>query len=215
MEQRTREWRAARLGKVTASRIGDVIAKTKSGYSASRASYAAQLACERLTGLAAESFVSAAMQWGIDNEGRARLRYAFDRDVEVRLVGFLDHPNIPLAGASPDGLVGADGLVEFKCPNTTTHLETLLGEPPPLKHLAQTQWQMAVTGASWCDLVSYDPRLPFELQLFVRRIGRDEAIIAALEAEVTAFLGEVDDLLGRLGAAPGAQPSASTTEIAA
>ena len=199
--QRTPAWRAARVGKVTASRIGDVIARTKSGYAAARANYAAELICERLTGRPGESFVSGAMQWGIDQEARALARYQFERDAEVRLVGFLDHPALPFAGASPDGLVGEDGLVELKCPTTATHLGTLLGEAPPAKHLAQVQWQMAVTGAAWCDLVSYDPRAPFELQVFIRRIQRDAAIIAALEAEVTRFLAEIEAAVAKLRAA--------------
>lgn len=208
-QQRTAAWRAARLGKVTASRIADVIARTKSGYSAARATYAAQLVCERLTGTTAENFVSAAMQWGIDNEGWARLRYEFEQDVDIQLVGFLDHPTLPFSGASPDGLVAEDGLVEFKCPNTTTHLATLIGEPPPNKHLAQVQWQMAVTGRRWCDLVSYDPRAPFALQFFTQRIHRDEAIIGALEEEVQTFLVEVAETLRRLEAAAAASAPAS------
>jgi putative phage-type endonuclease len=196
--QRTPAWRAARLGKVTASRIGDVITRTKVGYGAARATYAAQLVAERLTGVASEGFVSAAMQWGVETEAHARARYAFEHDLEVRQVGFLDHPTMAFCGASPDGLVGEDGLVEFKCPTTATHLQTLLGEPPPVKHLAQVQWQMAVTGRGWCDLVSYDPRAPFELQLLTRRIHRDAALISGLEAEVVGFLGEVEATLDRL-----------------
>jgi len=200
MAQRTAAWRQARLGKVTASRIGDVITRTKSGYGAARATYAAQLVAERLTGVPSEGFVSAAMQWGIETEAYARARYAFETDLEVRQVGFLGHPTMACCGASPDGLVGEDGLVEFKCPTTATHLQTLLGEPPPLKHLAQVQWQMAVTGRAWCDLVSYDPRVCLELQLFVRRIHRDAAVISALEAEVAGFLDEIEGTLARLQA---------------
>jgi putative phage-type endonuclease len=198
MRQRTPAWREARLGKVTGSRIADVIARTKAGYSTSRANYATQLVCERLTGVPAESYVSPAMQWGIDHEADALRLYEFERDVDVTPVGFLGHPSIPLSGASPDGLVGCSGLVEIKCPLTATHIETLSGRAPPSKYLAQVQWQMAVTGRSWCDFVSYDPRLPFELQLYVCRVRRDEAIIAALGQEVCGFLGEVAELVARV-----------------
>ena len=201
--QRTPEWRAARLGKVTASRVADVVGRTKSGYSTSRSHYAAQLVAERLTGVPPEGYVSPAMQWGIEQEASARRRYEFEKDVGVRLVGFVDHPKIAMSGASPDGLVGAEGLVEVKCPATAAHLETLLGGAPPTKHLAQILWQMAVTGRAWCDFVSYDPRLPFDLQIVTHRVERDETIIASLEAEVSAFLQEVaarvDQLVNRWG----------------
>jgi putative phage-type endonuclease len=198
MRQRTPAWRTARLGKVTGSRIADVIARTKAGYSTSRANYATQLVCERLTGVPAETYVSPAMQWGIDHEADALRLYEFECDVDVSPVGFLGHPGVPLAGASPDGLVGCSGLVEIKCPLTATHIETLSGRAPPSKYLAQVQWQLAVTGRSWCDFVSYDPRLPFELQLYVHRVRRDEAIVAALEQEVCGFLGEVAELIARV-----------------
>lgn len=213
--QRTPEWRAARLGKVTASRIADVIARTKSGYSTSRAHYAAQLVSERLTGIPAETFVSPAMLWGIAHEEEARRRYEFEHDVEVDLVGFVDHPTLPLSGASPDGLVGSSGLLEIKCPLTSTHLDTLLGEAPPSKHLAQLQWQMAVTGRAWCEFVSYDPRLPFDLQLYCFRLHRDEAVTSALEKEVSSFLDEVAEMISLLHGKFPAQPDAHLAEVAA
>ena len=191
MEQRSPEWFAARCGKVTASRVADVIAKTKSGYSASRANYKAQLVCERLTGTVADSFSNAAMQWGTEKEPEARAAYEFIFDHEVKEVGFMQHP-IMQAGASPDGLVGHEGMVEIKCPNTATHIETLLDEKVPAKYVTQMQWQMACAGRKWCDFVSYDPRLPEEMRLFVRRVQRDDALIAELEAEVEKFLAEVD-----------------------
>jgi hypothetical protein len=127
MNQRTPEWRAARLGKATSSRIADIIAQTKTGYSTSRANYAAQLVCERLTGVAAETFFNAAMAWGLEKEPEARRLYAFDYDALVIQPGFLDHPTVAMSGASPDGLVGADGLLEVKCPITATHIDTVLG----------------------------------------------------------------------------------------
>jgi len=200
MEQQTPEWQAARLGKASASRIADIIARTKSGYSTSRANYAAELVCERLTGVAAESYVSAAMQWGLEKEPEAQRLYAFERDVHVERVGFVDHPRIAMAGASPDGLVGEDGLIEVKCPLTATHIETLLGRSVPSRYACQMMWQLAVTGRQWCDFVSYDPRLPLNLRLFIRRVYRDDAIIAALEAEVAAFLAEIDTTLAKLSA---------------
>jgi len=198
IEQGSAGWFEARRGKVTASRVADVIAKTKSGYSASRANYAAQLIAERLTGTVAESFTNAAMQWGTDNEPDARLAYEFRHDVEVEQVAFIDHPTIAMSGASPDGLVGSVGLVEIKCPNTATHLETLQSETIPLKYETQMLWQMACTGAEWCDFASFDPRLPENLRLWVKRFERDAARIAEIEAEVTAFLSEIDATVAEL-----------------
>jgi putative phage-type endonuclease len=198
MEQRSADWYSARLGKATASRIADIIARTKSGHSTSRANYAAQLVCERLTGVAAEGFVSAAMVWGIEKELEARGLYEFEHDAQVVKVGFLDHPSIAMSGASPDGLVGEAGLIEVKCPITATHLETLLGRSVPGRYVTQMQWQMAVTGRSWCDFVSYDPRLPLHLRLSVQRLHRDAALIAELEGEVSSFLVEVDATLAKL-----------------
>lgn len=211
MDQRTEDWFAARLGHVTASRVADVLAKTKSGPSASRANYAAQLVCERLTGTAEQGFTSAAMQHGIDNEAAARNLYAFDVGQDVIETGFVLHPRIQWAGASPDGLVADDGLVEIKCPNTATHIETLLTESVPSKYLHQMHWQMACTGRAWCDFVSYDPRLPAELRLFTRRIDRDDALIADIEREIEAFLAEVKATVQRLQAKIMLPESASLT----
>jgi putative phage-type endonuclease len=192
------EWFAARLGKVTASRVADVIAKTKTGYSASRANYAAQLVAERLTGVVQESYSNAAMQWGTDQEPDARVAYEFLTSASVVEVGFVTHPTILMSGASPDGLVGKDGLVEIKCPNTATHIETLLGASVPAKYEAQMLWQLACTGRKWCDFVSYDPRLPEDMQVFIQRMDRDNAKIAALEAEVGSFLLEVEQTVRAL-----------------
>jgi putative phage-type endonuclease len=191
MEQRTDEWFAARLGKVTGSRVADVMSKTKSGYSATRANYMAQLICERLTGVKAESFTSAAMEWGVENEPLAVAAYEARYDVFVEPVGFIEHPTIALAGASPDGFSSPDGLIEIKCPNSATHIDTLLNQDVDGKYIKQMQWQMACTGRQWCDFVSFDPRLPENLQLFVKRIPRDEAAIEAMEMEVTKFLSEL------------------------
>jgi len=184
-------WHMMRLGKVTASRVADVIAKTKTGYSASRANYAAQLITERLTLTPTEAFFNAAMQWGTDMEPEARRAYEFYRAEEVVEVPFVDHPAIGDAGASPDGLVGVDGLVEIKCPITATHIETLKGRTAPAKYITQMQWQMACTKRAWCDFVSYDPRMPESMRFFCVRVERDDAMIRELETEVVKFLNEV------------------------
>lgn len=198
MEQRTDEWYSARIGKVTASRVADVVAKTKSGYSASRENYMAQLVCERLANKPAESYSNAAMQWGTETEPLARAAYEAKMDVLVDEVGFIDHPTIVMSGASPDGLVGEDGLIEIKCPNTSTHIDTLLSQTVPKKYADQIFWQMACTGRQWCDFVSYDPRLPVDLQLFIQRIPRDDQYIKLLEAEVIEFLTETAHKVAQL-----------------
>lgn len=192
------EWHAARCGKATASRIADAIARTKTGWGASRENYKAELVAERLTGVQAEGFTNAAMQWGSETEPAARAAYSFRQDVDVFEVGFVDHPQIAMSGASPDGLIGEDGLLELKCPQPATHIATLLGQSVPAKYLTQMQWQMACTGRKWCDFASYDPRLPESMRLFVKRVERDEAEIARLEALVIDFLGEVDETVARL-----------------
>ena len=198
MDQRTPEWFAARLGKVTASRISDIIAKTQSGYSASRANYMALLICERLTGAAAESYSNAAMQHGTDTEPMALSAYEAAKGVLVQAEGFVTHPSIEQSGASPDGLVGDSGLIEIKCPNTATHLDTLLAKKMPSKHRAQVQWQMACTGRHWCDFLSYDPRLPERLQMFIVREVYDPVYVAGLETEVVKFLGEMESKIKEL-----------------
>lgn len=191
VEQRSEEWINIRLGKVTASRIADVTAKTKTGWSASRANYMAELLSERLTGEPRDTFTNAAMQWGTDMEPQARRVYEFMEGVEVQEVGFVPHPTIGMSGASPDGLVGDLGLVEIKCPNTATHIETLLGAPIDAKYLKQMQWQMACTSRNWCDFVSFDPRLPERMQIHIQRVHADGGMITELEAEVRDFLTEL------------------------
>lgn len=192
------EWHAIRLGKVTASRIADVCARTKTGWGASRKNYLAELVAERLTGVKVEGFTNAAMQWGTEIEPEARVAYEFYRDASVSQVGFVPHPTIGDTGASPDGLVEQDGLVELKCPNTATHIETLLGGSIPEKYVLQMQWQMACTGRLWCDFASYDPRLPESMRLFVDRVRRDDALIEAVEKDVVSFLAELRDTVHRL-----------------
>lgn len=191
IEQRTDEWLTERCGKVTASAIYKVMARTKTGYGADRANYHAQLVAERLTGCPAENFTNAAMQWGIDTEEQARAMYSLEVGEPVLETGFHPHPEIALSGASPDGLVGDTGLVEIKCPNTATHIATLTGAGIDRKYLLQMQWQMACTGREWCDFASFDPRLPTEMQLHVRRVERNSELLAEIEGEVTKFLAEV------------------------
>ena len=198
MEQRTTEWHTARLGKVTASRVADVIAKTKTGYGASRANLMADLIVERMTGQPASTFTNAHMEWGTEQEPHARAAYSARTGELVEEVGFVDHPSVANSGASPDGLVGDEGLVEFKCPATSTHLDTLLAGDVPSKYIPQMQWQMACTGRKWCDFCSYDPRLPEHLRMFVKRVPRDDEYIKTLETEVTKFLAELDEKLKQL-----------------
>jgi putative phage-type endonuclease len=198
MEQRTEEWFAARCGKVTASRVADIVAKTKTGYSTSRENYLAQLVCERMTGKPAESYSNTAMQWGTDQEPFARAAYEAAKDVLVQEVGFVVHPNIENAGASPDGLVGEFGLVELKAPNTATHIQTLLDQKVPDKYNIQMQWQMACTGRQWCDFASFDPRMEEGLQLFIKRVEYHPLYVAELEKEVINFLMDVEDKIRKL-----------------
>jgi putative phage-type endonuclease len=193
MEQRTNEWFSARLGRVTASRVSDVIAKTKTGYSASRANYMAELIVERLTGAPTESYQNSAMIWGTNTEPLARAAYEVREGALVEEVGFVPHPTIEAAGCSPDGLVGEDGLIEIKCPNTATHIEYLLDGNAPSKYIPQMQWQMACTGSQWVDFVSFDPRMPEDMQYAVYRVNRDNELIEKLEQEVEKFLAELDD----------------------
>ena len=198
MEQGTEAWFNIRIGKVTASRVADVLAKTKTGYSTTRDNYMAQLVCERLTGQKGESFTNAAIQHGIETEAYARAAYEARYDVLVDEVGFVSHPTIEMSGASPDGLVGEDGLIEIKCPNTATHIETLLSESVPNKYYTQMQFQIACTGRKWCDFVSFDNRLPTELQMFVKRVPRDDMYIRLIEDEIVKFLAELDTKINQL-----------------
>jgi putative phage-type endonuclease len=199
MEQRTEEWFAARLGKVTASRVADVLAKIKSGESASRKNYKMELVVQRLTNKVEESFTNAAMEWGTEQEPFARMAYEAHTGTFVKEEGFVDHPTIEGFGCSPDGIVG-EGLIEIKCPNTATHIETVLENKAPSKYIPQMQCQMACTGAKWCDFVSFDPRVPEDLQLFVVRVERDQEYIDSMEVEVKQFLSEVLDLFNQLKA---------------
>lgn len=198
IEQGSDEWFASRLGKVTASKVADIVAKTKTGYSTSRANYMAQLVVERLTGVKADSFTNAAMEWGTQTEPLARAAYELKTGVMVDEVPLIDHPVIPMSGASPDGLVGEDGLLEIKCPNTATHIDTMLSGEADKRYINQMMWQMACTGRKWVDFVSFDPRMPDNLQLFIKRVERNDEQISELEAEVVKFLLEVEEKVEKL-----------------
>jgi putative phage-type endonuclease len=191
-EQRTPEWFAERCGKVTASRIADVMAKTKTGPSASRTNYMAELVAERLTGSPKPSFSNAAMQHGTDTEPQARAMYELETGLTVTETGFHPHPVIEWTGASPDGLVGDDGLLEVKCPNTATHIEALRGAPIDRKYMLQMHWQMICTGRDWCDFVSFDPRLPLEMQIHIQRVPMNAELAAEITEAVTTFLAEIN-----------------------
>lgn len=191
-EQRSPEWFAARLGRPTASKFGDIIATTRSGYSAGRKNYRAELVIQRLTGVVPEGFSNAAMAWGTETEPVAQLAYELATGNEVEETSLWLHDEIE-AGASPDGLIGDDGCLEIKCPNSATHLETLRTGKVPRLYIAQVQGQMWITGREWCDFVSFDPRLPQNAQLFITRVHRDDIYIQNLEQEVIEFLQEVEE----------------------
>jgi len=196
MEQRTEEWFAARLGKVTASKIADVMAKTKTGYGATRAKYMDQLLDEIVTGQPTSGFTNAAMQHGIDTEPKARAAYELITGNEVVEVGFVDHPTILQAGASPDGLVGDDGMLEIKCPNTSTHRSFLVSGKIDRRYMLQMQWQMACCDRQWCDFVSFDDRLiDGSKHCKIVRVDRDDELIAEITAEVIKLLSELNNEL--------------------
>jgi len=185
IKQGTPEWLELRAGRFTASRIVDVMAKTKKGASASRKNYLAELLVERMTGQPTRGFISPAMQWGTDNEPEARAMYELKTGLEVVEVGLVIHDDYDFMASSPDGLIGDDGGVEIKCPNTATHIETLRARKVPTKYYAQIQWNMHCTGRTWWDFVSYDPRLinP-RLTMYTERVDRDNAWIDDAVAEV-------------------------------
>ena len=194
------EWFAERAGKVTASRISDVMAKTKTGPAASRKNYAAELALERITGQKSQGYVSAPMLWGIENEPFARASYEIQTGLTVEEVGFIDHRFVKRTGASPDGLVGMLGMVEIKCRNTATHVEWAVAGKVPPEHVLQMQWQMACADRAWNDFVSYDSRMPEGQQLFIRRLWRDDKAIAEIVEAVILFDHEVEEITKSLGA---------------
>ena len=199
-EQGTAEWLSERAGKVTASRIASVMAKTKTGYGADRANYMADSVAERLTGIPKQGFTNKAMRWGTETEPQARAMYELETGLTVTETGFVPHPVLECTGASPDGLVGDTGLVEIKCPNTATHIETLRGAAIDRKYYLQMHWQMICTGREWCDFVSFDPRLPLEMQIHIRRVELSAEVAEEITAEVTQFLTELNETVADLRA---------------
>ena len=192
MEQGTEEWRLARCGSLGASQLSEALAKTKSGWGASRENLKSRMIIERLTGLPVDTYESPAMIWGRTTESEARTAYSFVTGNDVLEVGLYKHPTIIGSHASPDGLVGDDGCIEIKCPNSSTHIEVLKNKQIAHKYILQMQWQMACADRQWCDFVSFDPRMPDNLSLYIQRIERDNDMLAILESEVAAFLVEVD-----------------------
>jgi putative phage-type endonuclease len=197
IEQGTEAWFQMRLGKITASRITDVIAQVKSGEAAGRENYRIELVCERLTGKPTEGFTNAHMERGTELEPFARAWYEVETGEFVKQVPFVDHPTIKNAGASPDGIIG-EGLIEIKCPMAKTHIKYLLEDRVPAKYMPQMAWQMACTHSKWVDFVSYCPELPQDMQMFIKRYERDDAYIAELEAKVIEFDTEVEQVIARL-----------------
>lgn len=193
--QGSMEWFEARLGCVTASRVADALAMLKNGKSSQkREDYKMEILTEALTGTVVEHYVSPAMDFGTQNEGLARSAYEMQTGAEVDLVGFVYHQMIKRSGASPDGLVGEDGLVEMKVPNTSTHLGYLVEGVVPWQYVPQMMWQMACTDRKWCDFVSYDPRLPEAFSLFLVRLYRNEETIYEMEKGVEQFISEVNEM---------------------
>jgi putative phage-type endonuclease len=196
--QGTREWKMARYGNISASRIADMLATTKTGESASRANYRAQLVAERMTGTSEDSFTSPAMAWGTETEPLARASYEIAFDAIVEEVGYIIHPHIPKSGASPDGLIDRNGLLEIKCPNTATHIKYLLSDKPPAQYVPQMAWQLACTKREWCDFASFDPRMDKPDQLFCVRYVPESGYIDFLEEEVRKFNLEIENMIAEI-----------------
>lgn len=201
-EPNSPDWHAARCGRVTASRIADIVRKTKDGKASEmRETYLGELIAERLSGVVeADSYQSDAMKRGTETEDKARAYYGFINDVEPARVGFVLHPTIDMAGASPDRLVGNDGLIEVKCPHSKNHVKTLMGAPIKPDYVKQMQWQLACTGRKWVDYVSFDDRLPPDLAMHVIRITRDDNLIKELESATIKFIADVDATISALAA---------------
>jgi hypothetical protein len=192
------ELAGARLGNLTASRMADATARTKTGWGASRANLMAALVCERLTGVPMRGYMNDAMRWGIEHEPEARSAYEWAFDVDVVATGYIPHPTIAHSGATPDGAVGTAGLVEFKCPQSATHIDTLLTKTIDTSYIKQMQWQLACSGREWVDFSTFDPRMPESLRLWTFRVVRDDDMIAVLEKDARLFLAELDEKVSAL-----------------
>jgi hypothetical protein len=199
MKQRTDEWLQARVGNATASRFKDAMARLKDGSPAqARRDYLTQIVCERFTNAPTQAYVSNAMMWGVEQEGAARDAYVAKTGRQVDEVGFIKHPTMR-AGASPDGIIDMEGLLEIKCPTTITHVGTLINGMDG-QHIPQVQGAMWIAGAPWCDFVSFDPRLPAKQALYIERVYRDDAMIARIEQEVNSFLIDVEAMITKIEA---------------
>lgn len=202
MEQRTAEWFQARLGKVTASNIYNVLSKTAKGTPTNKyEDYKIKLITERLTEEVSQFYTTPAMQWGIEHEEDALKEYAFIYDTEITQCGFIQHPTIKMAGASPDGFIGDDGLVEVKCPQSPNHLRFFIDDNIKPEYRAQMQFQMACTGRKWCDFISYDPRFTRQstyLRMKIKRIHRDEEQIEQINQAVEVFLAEIEQEMEKI-----------------
>lgn len=194
-DQGSDEWHAARLGKITASKISDVMMKpTTAGYN----NYMSQLICERLTGTPTETFISDAMKHGTETEPQARAMYELETGTEVKEVGFIDHPTIDGTGASPDGLCGDDGLVEIKCPQPTKHIKNLTGGSIDKGYMLQMQWQMECAGRKWCDFVSFNPSLPETMQMHITRVDFDPLLVVDIKKAVSDFTSAMNEKIEKL-----------------
>lgn len=198
MEQRSLEWWQARCGKVTASRIGDVMARTQKGWGAPRKHYLAEKVAERITGKPRDQRKVASLDHRLELEPDARAAYEFYSDNVVELVGFIEHPRIPNAGASPDGRVLPKGGLEIKAPDEEAHIEILTAQTIDLGYLYQMQFNMACAEADWWDFASFNPNMPEELKLYVQRVERDDVLIATIETNVIEFLAEVDQKVAQV-----------------
>lgn len=203
--QNTPEWHNERCGKCTASRVADATARIKNGWGATRAAYMGEKIIERLSGKPYVGYRNRAMELGSLRQPNALAVYEMQADIDVEPVGFVAHPWIKMAGASPDGLVGKDGLVEFKCPQINTHIDTLCTKTIGGNYIKQMQFQMACTGRLWCDFVSwYEPDepdsadLPEPMKCFIKRVHRDEQAIVELENDVVSFLRDLDERVAML-----------------
>jgi putative phage-type endonuclease len=212
-EQNSADWVWARTGRITASRICDMMATLKrGGEAASRRDYRAQLVAERLTGRAEEHYVSKEMQFGAEQEPFARTAYEIKTETIVDQVGFIFHPRLDFTGASPDGLIGQDGGLELKCPKTTTHLAYIMAGTVPKEYQDQMLWNMACAEREWWDFVSYDSRLPEKLRIFIVRMPRNEARISEIEREILKLNSEAQYICVQLGMEAKLTPVEAFTE---
>lgn len=194
-------WLYDRLGHMTSSGAIDAISMLKNGNeSVARKKYKVQVVTERLTGIPRDSYLDRLriIKWGKEQEENARLAYEFVTGNKVEEVGFIKHHSIDNLGASPDGLILSDGLVEFKCPESTTHIDYILTGKVPEEYIPQMLDQLLVTERDWCDFVSYDPRLDINNRIFIVRFQPTTQEIMDFESKAKEFLNEANELFLRL-----------------